>query len=63
MTLQKLIERLEWMKDQVGGECEVKVIDDEGEWGFSIHKETIDDPGSETGAGNVVYLDLTGEPE
>ncbi|MBP3954002.1 hypothetical protein J8F10_01650 [Gemmata sp. G18] len=63
MTLQKLIERLEWMKGQVGGECEVKVIDDEGQWGFSIHKEAIDDPKSETGTGAVVHLDLTGEPE
>ncbi len=63
MTVDKLIERLEWMRCQVGGECEVKVIDDDGEWGFGIRKKAILDPKSETGVGSVVYLDLTAQPE
>jgi hypothetical protein len=63
MTLDKLIERLEWMKGQVGGDCEVRVVDAEGEWGFGIFRHQVEDEKSETGTGNVVLIDITAEPE
>ena len=63
MTVNELIKRLEFLKDQIGGECEVQVLDVEGEVGFGIRYEAIDDPASETGAGNKVYLDITMTPE
>lgn len=63
MTIDKLIQRLEYYREQIGGDCEVKVVDGEGEWGFALHKQMIEDAESETGVGNVLHIDVTDEPE
>ncbi|MDY3558135.1 hypothetical protein R5W23_000856 [Gemmata sp. JC673] len=63
MTIDKLIARLEWFKGQIGGDKQVKVVDGEGEWGFMLHGEMIEDPESETGMSTKLLIDLTGEPE
>jgi hypothetical protein len=63
MTIDKLIERLQWFKDQIGGDCEVKVADGDDEWGFALHKHAVEDEKSETGIGMVLVLDITDTPE
>lgn len=63
MTVDKLIERLQFFKDQIGGDCEVKVIDEDGECGFGFTRHPVRDEESETGWTTVLYLDLTAQPE
>jgi hypothetical protein len=56
MTLDKLIARLEQLRDQIGGDCEVTLQGDDGAAGFSVRYRVVDDPRSETGTGCEVYI-------
>jgi hypothetical protein len=63
MTIDKLIQKLEDARLLIGGACEVKVVGTKGVPTITLSSETIDDPTSETGAGAVLWLKATGEPE
>ncbi|VTU02762.1 unnamed protein product [Gemmataceae bacterium] len=62
MTIDTLIARLEWLKSQVGGHCEVRVTDGDDEYGFCLGTRPAEDD-SETGRTSVVLIDTTGDQE
>ena len=56
MTLDELIKRLEWMRGQVGGGCDVKVVGVAGVPLIRVDAETVESRVSETGVDSVVWL-------